>query len=260
MTPQHVDILAEHERLGGPFVASITLHAALVTTAFVGTWIASRQPERWGEPTAMGGAVGVSPVARIPLPPREGPINPVANDTVSKTPQAPPKEKLSKRERERENAIALEGRKQEKKKSEAASRRTKPDVEDKPSQLYSEAGRALVSPMMGQPGSGGVGVGTGTPLGDRFGAYAALLQRLIGEKWVTTGVDARIRTAPPVVVEFTILRDGTLRDVRLRTSSGIRPLDLSALRAVYDVGRVPELPRAYERSEARIEFWFELKR
>ncbi len=260
MTPQHVDILAERERLSGPFLASISLHAALVSTAVIGTWIAGGPAERWGDPTAIGGAVGVSPVARIPLPPREGPINPVANDTVSKTPEAPPKEKPSKREREREKALALEARKQEKKKSEAASRRRTPDVEDKPSQLYSEAGRALVSPMLGRPGSGGVGVGTGTPLGDRFGAYAALLQRLVGEKWVTTGVDGRIRTAPPVVVEFTIVRDGTIRDIKLRTSSGIQPLDLSALRAVYDVGRVPELPRAYERSEARIEFWFELKR
>jgi TonB family protein len=118
----------------------------------------------------------------------------------------------------------------------------------------------MVSPMMGLPGSGGVGVGKGTPLGDRFGAYAALLQQLIGQKWKTQDVDGRIHTAPPVIVNFTILRDGTIRDIRVKTSSGNSTLDRSAERALYDVGKVAPLPAGYERDKAEIEFWFELKR
>jgi len=117
----------------------------------------------------------------------------------------------------------------------------------------------MVSPMMGQVGSGGVGLGMGS-LGDRFGAYAALLRQLIGQKWRTQDVDPRIHTAPAVIMTFTILRDGTIRDIRLKTSSGNAALDRSAERALYDVGKVEPLPAAYERDKAEIEFWFELKR
>ncbi|MGH9658273.1 MAG: TonB family protein, partial [Bryobacteraceae bacterium] len=63
-----------------------------------------------------------------------------------------------------------------------------------------------------------------------------------------------------VKVMFTILRDGSIQDIKLSESSGNRVLDLSAQRAIHDVGRVPPLPPVYERDEARIEFWFELKR
>ncbi len=261
MTPQtHIDLLAQHERLGRPFAGSVLLHASVISVALFWSVIGGRPPERWGDPLATGGVVGVTPVANIPLPPRPGVINPVANDTVSQTPQAPSKAKPAKRAQEREDAIPLPGRETKKKQQAAASRRRQADVEDRPSQLYSDAGRALVSPLLGKPGSGGVGVGSGTPLGDRFGAYAALLQRLVAERWNTSGVDSRLRSAPPVIVRFTILRDGTIRDVRLQTSSGNQALDLSALRAIYDLGKAPELPRAYEYNEAHIQFWFELKR
>ena len=59
---------------------------------------------------------------------------------------------------------------------------------------------------------------------------------------------------------FTILRDGTLKDIRLKTGSGVTALDLSAERALYDVGKVEPLPSEYGRDKAEIEFWFELKR
>ena len=54
--------------------------------------------------------------------------------------------------------------------------------------------------MIGTPGSGGVGVGKGTPLGDRLGAYAALLQQRIAQNWNTQDVDPRLKTAPPVIM------------------------------------------------------------
>ena len=108
--------------------------------------------------------------------------------------------------------------------------------------------------------AGGVRVGDASPLGDRFGAYGSLLAQLIAQKWKTQDVDARIHTAPPVIMNFTILRDGTIRDIRVKTSSGNAALDRSAERALYDVGKVGPLPAAYERDKAEIEFWFELKR
>src|SRR5262249_49761935 len=197
-----------------------------------------------------------------PMVPRSGAVNPVANDSESQAPAAPPKPKAAIKEREPEpDAIPIKSRNARKKSSPVASstQRYQPD-EPKTNRVYGSTGPALVWPMMGQVGSGGVGVGRGTPLGDRFGAYAALLQQLVAQKWRTQDVDPRIRTAPPAILNFTILRDGTIKDIRVKTSSGNAVLDRSAERALYDVGKVPPLPAGFERDQAEIEFWFELKR
>src|SRR5204863_3667789 len=159
------------------------------------------------------------------------------------------------------NAIPLKGREPKKtSRVTANSEKYRPYTEPKPNQVYSSTGSAMVSPMIGTPGSGGVGLGKGMPLGDRFGAYAALLQQRIAQNWNTQDVDPRVRTAPPVIMNFTILKDGTIREIRVITSSGNTVLDRSAERALYAVGKFEPLPAAYPRDEAVIEFWFELKR
>jgi protein TonB len=109
-------------------------------------------------------------------------------------------------------------------------------------------------------GTGGVGVGSGSAFGSRFGWYRDLLERRIAEKWRTDEVDPRIQAAPPAIVTFTILRNGTIRDVRVLQSSGNYALDNSSKRAVYEASPLPELPRDYERDSAQIEIWFQLKR
>ncbi|MBM3773704.1 MAG: TonB C-terminal domain-containing protein, partial [Acidobacteria bacterium] len=135
--------------------------------------------------------------------------------------------------------------------------RSRPDV---PHQVYSSTGEALVSPMIGQAGAGGIGVGGGTPLGARYGYYVDLLRQRVGQKWRTGDVDARIQVLPPAVITFTILRDGSVRQVRLVQSSGNSILDFSAQRAIADASPFPPLPAGYERDEARIEFHFQLRR
>lgn len=251
------------EPLGKAFVASIALHGSIVALVLVASFIRGRSPEHWGEPNSMGGVVGVSPVARIPMPARQGPVNPVANDTESQVPLPPPKAKAVERRKEPDaDAIPLKSRTKLKPLSDipASTQHYRPNKQERPNQVYSTTGQALVSPMLGQAGSGGVGVGKGSVLGERFGAYASLLQQLVAQKWNTQDVDPRLHTAPPAIVTFTILRDGTIRNIRLKTTSGNPVLDLSAQRALYDVGKVPELPPAYPRSQADIEFWFELNR
>src|SRR5262249_27911229 len=259
----YADAFDQREPLGKPFLGSLALHAGVAALLAAGTFISGRTPERWGDKESLGGSTVINPVARIPMVARSGPVNSVANDTESQVPQAPPKPKAAVREKAPEpDAIPLRSKTASKRPSPdtASTQRYRPNMETKPNQLYGTTGQAMVSPMMGQTGSGGVGLGTGSPLGDRFGAYAALLRQLIGQKWRTQDVDARIHTAPPVIMTFTIFRDGTIRDIRLKTSSGNAALDRSAERALYDVGKVEPLPAAYERDKAEIEFWFELKR
>lgn len=262
---QHPDILDEPEPLRRPFFASVVLHLSGVGLIALGSWVGFGATERWGARDQQGGAIGVTPVASIPMPVRDGLRNPVANDTQSRVPQPPPdKKKAEPKEKESDRkAIEIQDKKAAKKKERerpTSLQRYRVDPEERPNQLYTESGQALVSPMIGKAGSGGIGIGSGSPLGDRFGAYAALIQQRVAQSWNTQDIDARLRTAPPAVVTFAISRNGEVGDVRLRTSSGNRQLDVSAQRAVYDVGRFPPLPAGYSGSQANIELWFHLKR
>jgi TonB family protein len=257
----HADILDEREPLRRPLMGSVALHLSIVALVAGGS-LFKRETQNWGAPDAMGGTTMVNPVARIPMPARAGEINPVANDTDSQVPKAPPETKPAQREPEPEpDAIPINGRSIKKASPKTATNdRYRPYETPRPNQVFSSTGGALVSPIMGTSGSGTAGLGTGSPLGDRFGAYASLLAQRIAQNWKTQDIDARIKTAPPVVVNFTLMRDGTIRNIGVKQSSGNPLIDRSAERALYSVGKFDPLPAAYERNEAVIEFWFELKR
>jgi outer membrane biosynthesis protein TonB len=260
----HAATLDSPEPLGKSFLASVALHASMVGVLLTGSLIHSGATEHWGDLETAGGSVSVNPVAKIPMVVRTGPVNPVANDTESQVPQAPPEPKpkvVPKAKEPDPDAIPLRGKDAPKrtwKVTPPPPERYRPSP-PKSNQVYSSTGGAMVSPMMGLPGAGGSGI-RGTSLGDRFGAYAALVQQRVTEKWNQQDLDARLRTAPPAIFTFTILRDGTIRDIRLRTSSGNVALDHSGERALYDVGRVDPLPAGYDRDRAEIEYWFVLKR
>jgi TonB family protein len=260
----YADTLDDREPLGKSFLASVTLHGSVVGLLVVGSFIHGSKRPIWGDKESAGGIVGVNAVSRIPMVARPGKANPVANDTESQVPQAPPKPKPVQKEKAPEpDAIPLRSRKAPPKKYSdmtATNSRYRPYTDPKPNQLYSSTAGALVSQSMGMAGTGGVGLGPGSTLGDRFGAYTSLLQQLIAQKWNTQEVDARIHTAPAVVMTFTILRDGTIKNIRIKTSSGNTALDRSAERALYDVGKVEPLPAGFDRNEAEVEFNFVLKR
>ena len=71
-------------------------------------------------------------------------------------------------------------------------------------------------------GAGGVGVGTGNPLGQQFGAYAKLIIDQVGRKWNTATLDPRLQTAPIAAISFTINHDGSVatNSIRISQSSG----------------------------------------
>jgi protein TonB len=262
----HTDILDQPEPLGKPLAGSVALHISVVAAMLLSTWIGRRVPVQWGDINGGGmGSVAVSVVARIPLPGRSGPLNPVANDTESVVPTPPTKAKpKAKVEAQELNAIAIKSRNAEKKASRAASAPNKyrEQQQDLPNQVYSTSGQAAVSPMYGMTGGGGVGIGTHSPFGAQFGWYVNLLREQVARNWRTSELDPRLRTAPPVVVTFTIRRDGTVApgSVRISQRSGNQTLDFSAQRAILDAAPFQALPPQFQRSEAEIEFWFELRR
>jgi periplasmic protein TonB len=265
MSP-HIDILDESDSLRKPFFGSAVLHAAVFATVLLSSIAGAGRRDTWGDPNSLGGgSVAINAVSRIPLPSRSGVVNPVANDTDSRIPQAPAVKEAKPERRPVEedlDAIPIRGRRSPRRMSDIiGSRQRYRRPENGSNQLYSSSGQGLVSPMYGQTGSGGgVGVGQGSPFGNRYGYYVDILRQRVAQKWRTSDVDPRMKTAPPVIISFSILRDGSVRDVRILQRSGNGVLDYSAQRAILEASPFPPLPSGFERNDANIEFWFQLSR
>jgi protein TonB len=263
---QRADILDQQERLKGPFLGSILLHVSVVAVTLGTAWVQTRGHEQWGDIRGGGfGSVTVNPVARIPLPTESGPVNPVANDTPSRAPTPPPKAKAqAKVKAAPPDAIPLPSRNAERRPSQPASAPNKfrEQQQDLPSQLYSPSGQRLNSPMIGMAGGGGVGIGNNSPFGTQFGDYTGIVKNRVAQAWRTGEIDPRIRSANPVIVTFTILRDGSVpeRSVQVKGRSGIAALDISAQRAILDAQPFPPLPQGFSHTSADVEFTFELRR
>lgn len=263
--PARADILDERDSLRKPLLGSVAFHG-LIAAVLIATPIIQglRKHEPWGDINGGGGgAIAVNVVNKIPLPGRSGAVNPVANPTESTVPTPPPKVREQRKAIEPEpNAILLRGKDARRRPAPeaAAPNKWRAQQRDMPNQMYSQSGGALVSPMVGQMGAGGVGFGTGSPLGRRFGNYASVLRDAVARKWNTADVDPRVRSAPQVIVTFTIMRNGQVKNVRTAQRSGLPLLDTSCERAIYDASPFPPLPNEWEGSDASIEFVFELRR
>jgi protein TonB len=259
----HADILDRADSLNKPLLGSVALHAAVFGTLVLWGVVLSGPHDTWGEASSGGpGSIAINVVNKIPLPSRSGIVNPLANDTESAVPTPPPAAKPKKLAPvEEPDAIPIKSRNRPKPSDVArsAANNWRAKQPDRPNQLYSATGPALVSPMMGQVGSSGVGVGQGSPFGNRFGNYVMILRQRVADKW-RADVDPRIHTLPPAIVTFDLMRDGTVRNVHIAQGSGNQALDYSAQRAIYDASPFPPLPAGYERNDATIEFWFELRR
>lgn len=255
-----VDILDERESLRNPLFGSLAFHAGIVALSIAFVAIRGSQVERWGDPKSLGGgAVGITPVERIPLQSRQGRINPVANDTESQIPSAPAKPQPKQAVREDPNAIALKSRNAQKKPSpKTAPQKYSPIKEPRPNQVYSSTGQAATSPMFSQaPGGGNVGSGSSSPFGNRFGYYEQLIRDKVARNWRSQELDSSVRN--PVVVLFDILRNGSVQNVRVSRPSGNFAADQSAQRAILMSNPFPPLPAQYERDVATIEFVFRLQ-
>jgi protein TonB len=258
----HVDILEQPDRLSGWLLGSLALHISIASALVWYTVAGPGKVEKWGSPGGGGfGSVVVNPVARIPLPQRNGLENPLANDTQSMVPTPPPKAKPQPKPQARQpdaDAIPLKSRSAERrpKRDYSSLNKFREQQKDLPNQMYGSTGPALNNPMYGVRGGGGVGVGDNSPFGTQFGWYAQRLIEQVGQHWQTAGLDPR---SNPASVTFTIRRDGAVTGVRLSQSSGNMAMDLSAQRAVLDAQPFPPLPAQFPRSDATVELKFVLQ-
>lgn len=259
---RHADILEERDSLKGPLFGSLALHAGLACAVVLVSAMNLGERVPWGEPNALGGgAVGVTPVKSIPMPLRDGPINRLANDTRSQVPAAVKPEPVKAAPKAEPDAISLKSKRAPARKTAPRAATSAKTRETPDHQMTSTTGAAASSPLYAMtPGTGGVGVGTGAPFGFQFGAYATLVRDRVSQRWRTDQVDPRIRSLPPAIVTFEIIRSGAVRNIRIIQSSGNRALDYSAERAITEAAPFQPLPAQYGGSSAVIEFWFQLQR
>jgi TonB family protein len=260
----HADILEQRESLRGPFTGALALHVGIVGALVLYTFLLGHR-EAFGDPNAGGAAVGISVTKSIPLP-HTGPENPVAHDTQSQVPQEPAKQEKAKREPPPpKNAVELKSKTAKQLRAKVQPQpqphHFKSFDELDPNKIKSQQAPAVSNPLFSEmAGAGRVGTGANTTLGSRFGAYSALIQERVTQHWRTGDVDASIRTAPQVVVNFEIQRNGSIGAVRIVQQSGIASLDFSVRRAILEASPFPPLPQGFERNSATVEFVFELKR
>lgn len=260
-----VDILDQHEPLGKWLAMSLAVHVLAAVAVFGANWVGLKSVLQLGDVNGGGiGSVAVNVVKQIPLPSRSGPVNPVANDTPSRVPEPLPKEKSKPEVKQPDpDAIPIKSRNAPKaSRAEAPPNKFRQHQVDPENQLHSTASQALVSPMMGLTGGGGVTLGNSSPLGTQCGSYATLLKDKVARYWQTGQLDPRLHSAPMVAVTFTIRPDGSVPSgsVRVAQRSGNAALDYSAQRAILDAAPFNPLPQTCIRGDAQVEFDFELRR
>ena len=252
----HSEILDSREPLGKPLAGSLAAHLA-IAGALLLSYILKPNIEKFGDPANSSGAVGISTVKAIPIPQRDGRVNRLANDTQSVVPQATPKKReVAKAPPVDPRAIPIPTRNAPKKPAPQSTRDIYKPQPTRPNQVYSDIKESLKSPNFAMQGAGGVGVGQNTTLGDRFGYYIDLMRRQIASKWNTAGMANDGRR---VLLTFSILRDGTVENVRVATPSGNYALDTSAQRALMEASPLPQLPDGYKQNSAQVELWFQVK-
>ena len=97
------------------------------------------------------------------------------------------------------------------------------------------------------------------PFGQGYAWYALDLQRKLSASWQQSLGQASGTAGKPAIVRFTILRNGSIRDIRVVGSSGNRSVDYSAHRAVLGIDPFRPLPGGLRRSAITVEIYFQLK-
>ena len=252
--------LQERHPLGKAFAGSLITHGVVIGLLTV-SGIFNLTKNNFGSPRASSGSVGVNMVKTIPIPRREGPVNPLANDTTSVVPQAPAPPKVQKQVKAQpEKAIPIPDKFEKPKKVSPQQQVLdlfKPPEPYKDNQLLSHTPQAANSPLYGMQGAGGIDIGPASVLGSRFGAYVDLMRDRISQHWNSSGVHSL--PSQRCAVSFTIARNGTVTNVQVTQPSGDYLLDTSAKRAVLDANPLPPLPQQFERNDATVELWFQLK-
>src|SRR5579859_7315668 len=100
----------------------------------------------------------------------------------------------------------------------------------------------------------------GGDFASRYGWYIESVKRRIQQNWLQNTIDPSVRAArmAKTTMQFTIMRDGTIKDIKLMQSSGNLSMDNSGQRALLASSPLPALPSDYNGSYVNVTFDFDL--
>jgi protein TonB len=100
----------------------------------------------------------------------------------------------------------------------------------------------------------------GGDFASRYGWYIESVKRRIQQNWLQNTIDPNVRAAhmAKTTMQFTIMRDGTIKDIKLMQSSGNLSMDNSGQRALLASSPLPALPSDYSGSYVNVTFDFDL--
>jgi len=195
-------------------------------------------------PPASSGAVSAPDVKQAPPPPAPKPQPPPKEArAVREVPDPKPKAKLVK--------IKNEPPKDPRPDAPESSKTPEPPGPAGPGKPDAPPG-ASTRAAVGSAVPATVGGGDSA-----LGWYAALVKAALESAWVKPYIEDLPGTAS-VVLAFDIARDGTARNIRIETSSGIQALDRSAQRAAIEAGTFPAVPPSWTGDTIPVTMRFEL--
>ena len=113
-------------------------------------------------------------------------------------------------------------------------------------QVFATQAPQVSNPLFSaMPGSGRIGTGVNTTLGTRFAGYAQQCSNWWRKSGTPTTWMRDLQTAPIVIATFDLMRDGSVRNLRIVQQSGISALDYSVQRAILEASPFPPIPAGF---------------
>lgn len=210
-------------------VAALGLHVLAVVAALAAPLLTQPPPER----------PRILPVRLVPMQ-RQGrvdapPQRPEPKPPERKTPPPPP-------EREQPSPPAPEPAEKAPEPA-PAEKQVAPEPEPPEPEPPPDPGR-LGSPQGDPLGASAFGARiSGVDPSFTHDSYLTRMLARIEAEWRRPSVQGPVEA----VLHFVVEKDGTVRDLRVAETSGHRPFDLAAVRAVQNASPLPPLPRSYRK-------------
>jgi TonB family protein len=239
-------------------IYSIIMHASVALVIAVSAFIQFRQT-RWG---GIGGDLGgtkvsLVPAAGIPMP-KEAvvPESKAVDPTQGLHKEEPPKPPEPKTDAAKIPAFTKEKQLPPSPKSRTLENKKPPPDNAVP---YGKGGNPDLPTGYSQtPGSGSSGVTVpgagGADFAARYGWYIAAAKRRVAPNWNTLFLDPSVRNSRTLhcVISFTIMKDGSVKNLRISQSSGNSSWDTSGLRAIQSSSPFPPLPNDWSAPDVSV--------
>ena len=249
---------------GRDLLVSVLLHGLVLGGIGGAAVVFHRGGERWGDTSALAGAVQATMVNSIPLPPKVQP----KEDSVlaSESPSAAPPPPTPRAEPPPTPSDVLIAKKPEKMPPRIAPapapeppKHPQPvqNLPDRATSGESSGLRVAMTSVENRVGTSSTNV-TDSAFGERYAFYVRQMTQKISQQWFTQTLD----TGAPghhVSITFRVDRDGSPSDIRIAAPSGDTTLDSSALRALQRIDTFGPLPDGYTGSYINVRYIFDPK-